>query len=139
MQLTMSENSLNTAFRRMGLMLLAACGFWVLFAGPAYWLRGTLALEGLTYASLLCLIPGWVVVYVTARYPESGSQATAVLMGTGLRMAFVLVGMVTLKDLRPEFGHYEFQLWLILYYMAFLFLETLMIVKQNDNTNNTVE
>jgi len=85
------------------------------------------------------LVPGWVVVYVTARYPNSGSQATAVVMGTGLRMAFVLVGMVMLRDLRPEFGHYEFQLWLILYYMAFLFLETLMLVKQNDNTKNTVE
>ncbi|MDC0308337.1 MAG: hypothetical protein P8M30_03830 [Planctomycetaceae bacterium] len=130
----MSHNSLNTAFRRMGFMLLAACGFWLLFAGPAYWSRGTLALEGLTYASLLCLVPGWVVVYVTARYPDSGSQATAVIMGTGLRMAFVLVGMVTLRGLRPEFGHYEFQLWLILFYMAFLFLETLMLVKQSNNT-----
>ena len=130
----MSDHSLNTALRRMGFMLLVACGMWALFAGPAYMLRGTLALEGLTYATLLCLVPGWVVVYVTARYPECGSQATAVIMGTGLRMAFVLVGMVMLKNMRPEFGHYEFQFWLILSYMAFLFLETLMLVKQNDNT-----
>ncbi len=118
----------------MGAMLLFACGLWALLAGPAYWSRGVIALEGLTYATLLCLAPGWVVVYVTARYPECGSQATAVLMGTGLRMAFVLVGMVMLQNMRPEFGHYEFQLWLILSYMAFLFLETLMLVKQTDST-----
>ena len=130
----MADNTLSTALRKLALITAAAVGLWLLMAGPAYGLRGLLALEGLTYAGLLCLVPGWVVVYVTCRYPESGSQGAAILLGTGLRMAFVLVGMVMLRNLRPELGHYEFQLWLIIYYIAFLVLETLMIVKQTDHT-----
>ena len=124
-----TENSLATALRKMSLLLSIAAALWLVLAGPAYWLRGTLALEGLSYAVLLCLVPGWLVVYVTTRYPEAGSQATAVLLGTGLRMAFVLIGMVTLKKTRPDLGHYEFQLWVILSYLAFLAVETVMIVK----------
>ncbi len=124
-----TDNSLATAMRKMSLLLSIAAALWLVLAGPAYMLRGTLALEGLSYAVLMCLVPGWLVVYVTTRYPEAGSQATAVLLGTGLRMAFVLIGMVMLRDLRPELGHYEFQLWVILSYLAFLAVETVMIVK----------
>jgi uncharacterized membrane protein YadS len=129
MTVSATDRSLATALRKMSLLLSIAGVLWLVLAGPAYWLRGTLALEGLSYAVLLGLVPGWLVVYVTTRYPEAGSQGTAVLLGTGLRMAFVLIGMTMLRSLRPDLGHYEFQLWVILSYLAFLVVETVMIVK----------
>ena len=125
-----------SARAKIGVLLAAAGVMWLLMAGPAYWLRGTLGLEGLTYAGLLCLVPGWLVVYVATRYPDAGSQGNAVLLGTGLRMAFVLIGMLVIRDLRPDLGHYEFQLWLILYYLAFLFVETLLVVKYTGAQKN---
>lgn len=124
-----SDNTKTAAFLKMGWLLLVTMLLWGVMSGPAYWLRGGLALEGLAYAGLFCLIPGWVVVYVTSRYPDAGSQGGMVLLGTGLRMAFVLVGMVMLQSQRPDLGRYEFQLWLIFFYLAFLVIETLMVVK----------
>lgn len=131
-----ASDSQQSAFRKMLWLLLITVVLWIFMSVPAYWVRGTLALEGLTYASLLCLIPGWVVVYVTSRYPDAGSQGGMVLLGTGLRMAFVLIGMVLLRSRRPDFGHYEFQLWLILFYLAFLVIETLMVVKSIESKDN---
>ncbi len=115
--------------RKLMLLLCAAAAMWLLMAWPAHRLAGSLGLEGLTYAGLLCLAPGWLVVYVTSRYPEAGSPSSAVLLGTGLRMAFVLIGMVGIRSVRPDLGHNEFQLWLVLYYLAFLAVETVMVVK----------
>jgi hypothetical protein len=132
----MTEHSQISAARQTGLLLLVAISMWVLCAGPAYWLRGSLALEGLTYAGILCLIPGLVVVYVTSRFPGGGSPGTGVLLGTGLRLAFVLIGMVMIQNLRPELGHYGFQLWLILYYLAFLTVETLIVIKSTETQDN---
>ena len=128
----MTEHTQISAARQTGWLLLVAILMWVVCSGPAYWLRGLLALEGLTYAGIICLVPGLVVVYVISQFPGGGSPATGVLLGTGLRMAFVLVGLVTLQNLRPELGHYEFQLWLIFYYLAFLAVETLIVVKSTD-------
>lgn len=128
----MEEYSQMSATRQAGLLLLVAISMWVVCSGPAYWLRGSLALEGLAYAGVLCLIPGLFVVYVTSRFSGGGSPSTGVLLGTGLRMAFVLIGMVIIRNLRPEMGHYEFQLWLVLDYLAFLVVETVIIVKSTD-------
>lgn len=125
-----------SATRQTGWLLVAAILMWLISSGPAYWLRGSLALEGLTYAGLLCLLPGLFVVYVTSRFPGAGSPSTGVLLGTGLRMAFVLIGMVVIRNIRPEMGHYEFQLWLVLYYLAFLMIETVIVVKSIDTQEN---
>jgi hypothetical protein len=131
-----SDNSRSSSFRKMGWLMLFTVLLWGVMSGPAYWVRGVSALEGLSYAALLCLIPGWVVVYVTSRYPDGGSQAGMVLLGTGLRMAFVLIGMVMLSSRRPDLGLYEFQVWLILFYLAFLVIETAMVVKNLESKEN---
>lgn len=128
----MAEHPKTSALRQSGWLLLVSVLMWLICSGPAFWLRGAIALEGLTYAGILCLLPGLVVVFVTSRYPDGDSPSTIVLLGTGLRMAFVLIGMVVIRNLRPEMGHYEFQLWLVLYYLAFLFVETLLVVKSTD-------
>lgn len=135
--LIVNANRHSSARQKLAIMFLTALVVWLLLAGPAYWMRGVLGLEGLSYAGMLCLVPGWLVVYVTTRYPEADSQAKMVLLGTGLRMAFVLIGMVMLKNLRPDLGHYEFQLWLILYYLAFLFVETLLVVKSTNSQQDS--
>lgn len=126
----LSGHASQDALRKIAVLSAAAVGLWLVLSGPAYWLGGTAGLEGLTYAALLCLVPGWLVVYVTSRYPEAGTQATAVLLGTGLRMAFVLIGTIMLQGSRPDLGFREFVVWLICFYLAFLGLETAMLVKR---------
>lgn len=133
---TVSQPSTTNAMRHLKLLTAGAIGIWAVTAGAGWLLRGAIAVEGSTYAGLLCLIPGWLVVYVSDRYPESRSPAAAILMGTGLRLAFALIGTLTFINLRPDLLYNErrevdlwrFVVWLLCYYLAFLFIETLLIV-----------
>ncbi|MBD3672049.1 MAG: hypothetical protein HUJ26_00870 [Planctomycetaceae bacterium] len=123
--------------RKVGLLGLVAFLMWGVQLAPAFALAGREGLEGAAYASILCLLPGWLVVHVTSRYPDAGSQAVALLLGTGLRMAFVLVGAVVLTDLRPGWGIREFYLWLLIDYFVFLALETAMVVPSESDSVNS--
>jgi len=117
-----------TPGRKIGLLTLVAALMWGAQAYFAYTFAGSDGLEGSAYAAFICLLPGWLVVYVTSRYPDAGSQASAVLLGTGLRMAFVLVGAVVLVKTKPGWGLQEFYVWLLIDYLVFLGLETVMLV-----------
>ena len=117
-----------TPGRKIGLLTLVAALMWGAQAYFAYRFAGSDGLEGSAYAAFICLLPGWLVVYVTSRYPDAGSQAGAVLLGTGLRMAFVLVGAVVLVKTKPSWGLQEFYVWLLIDYLVFLGLETVMLV-----------
>lgn len=123
--------------RKVGLLTLIAALLWGAQSFFAFSLAGADGLEGAAYASFICLLPGWLVVYVTSRYPDAGSQASAVLLGTGLRMAFVLVGAVVLIKTRPEWGLLEFYVWLLIDYLVFLALETLMLVPSESDAYKT--
>lgn len=94
-------------------------------------MAGTKGLEGLTYAALLCLIPGWIVFFAASRCADSTRMAMVALGGTGLRLLFVLVGALVLKDSRPDLGFREFQIWLVAFYLAMLFVETLLAVRMS--------
>jgi hypothetical protein len=102
---------------------------WLVVTGPAYMLSGVLGLEGASYAAVLCLIPGWLVFSVVDRYFVAHAQVAGVLVGTVLRMLFVLAGLVAVKAIRPELGFREFIVWILVFYMATLLTETLMLVK----------
>ena len=87
-------------------------------------------MEGLAYAALLCLAPGWLVFFLAGRYRLANSQAsTVVLAGNAVRMLFVLSGLLVVRSLRPHLGFYEFLIWLVVFYLATLLLETLLLVR----------
>lgn len=115
------------------------CGAWLtmvvvivagLLAGPAYLLQGWLALEGLCYAAILCLIPGWVVFLAVAWYGDSVAPVWVILSGTVVRMVFVLVGALVVLGLHANLGFQEFLVWLLAFYLVALFVETWLLLKQ---------
>lgn len=122
---------LQTALVRGGVLTAVTAALWALLAGPAWLLAGIDGIEGLTYAALLCLAPGWVVFLLIALYGTAGTQAAMVALGgTTLRLVFVLVGMLVVLSARPHLGFREFIVWLIVFYMATLLTETLLVVRK---------
>jgi len=121
---------LRSALADSGWLTAATLAVWLLLVAPAWALAGLLGLEGLSYAALICLVPGWLVFLMTAAYGFGTSQgAVVVLSGTGVRMAFVLGGALTFRALRPDFGFREFYVWLVVFYLTTLLLETMLTLR----------
>jgi len=121
----------ESVLRQCGRLSLVTMGLWCVLAYPAFLLRGLSGLEGLTYALILCLLPGWLVFWLASRYGVAKSQAMAVLAGTVLRLLFVLCGVVVIRAVRTNLGFWEFLVWVLTFYLATLFVETLLIVKRS--------
>ena len=103
-----------------GGMLVCGC----LEAAIAFGLVGIKGAEGVAYSVLLCLIPGWLTIYVSELLKLHDLAAYVVLVGTGFRMMFVLLGFFVVGMLRPDLGFQEFVVWLIANYLVSLGLET---------------
>lgn len=115
-----------------GLWLAAGvAAIWLLLVGPAYWLAGVAGVEGLSIAAVLCLLPGWLVFALGTLYGVANNQAMIVLSGTVLRMLSVLFGALAVREFRPDLQFREFFVWLLVFYMATLLLETLLTVGNN--------
>jgi len=99
--------------------------------GPAWIIAGTTGLEGLSIAAGLCLVPGFVTFAIASRYRQNHTQVAMVfLVGSTLRLLFVLVGMLVVRAIRPDLGFREFVIWLLAFYLTTLTTETLMMLKQ---------
>lgn len=109
----------------------ATLALWVLLLAPAWATAGIDGFEGLSYAALLCLIPGWLVFFVGARYGvASRHSAMLVLAATPFRIVFVLLGTLSILYLRHNLRLSEFVVWVIVFYLATLLLETLFVLRQ---------
>ena len=115
-------------------MLVAGAGLAV----AAFVLRGWLAVEGVGYSVALCLVPGWLTVFCGELLRSRDLSAYVVLVGTGFRLLFVLLGFLAVGALRPELGFVEFTVWLIPSYLVALALETAVILRSvaGDNVAN---
>ncbi len=100
-------------------------------------LAGRDALEGLSYAALLCLLPGWLILFLASRAAVTNPQAFVVLAGTAVRLMFVLVGVVAVQSFRPHLQFREFLVWIIAFYLATLLIETLMLVRPSAESSQT--
>ena len=130
MRLTGNE----TVTGRCGWLTAATAGLWLLLAGPAYFVANSDGLQGLSIAAALCLVPGWIVLLLGGLFGRAGSQSVMVLSGTALRMLFVLVGTLTVQSTLPNLGFREFIVWLLVFYLAMLFVETLLVLKQSQSS-----
>ncbi|MFT5325664.1 MAG: hypothetical protein ACI8P0_003535 [Planctomycetaceae bacterium] len=111
-------------------MVIASLVFALLLAGPAWLVAETKGLIGLGVSAVLCTIPGCLVVAFKRLAGES--QATLVLAAGGLRMFFVLLGALGAKFVVSGYGLKEFFVWLILFYLFTLALETKSLVAASD-------
>lgn len=111
-------------------LVLACFGFAVLLAGPAWLVAGSKGLIGLSAAAVLCTLPGCLVTGF--RHLAGGSQATLMLAAGGIRMAFVLLGALVARFGTDGYGLREFFVWLILFYLFTLALETVSVLKSSE-------
>lgn len=124
--------------RRQAVFTLGLLGVGCLEAVIAWFLVGLPGVEGVGYSVLLCLVPGWLTIFVANRLRSSPVAAFAVLLGAGLRMIFVLTGLFAVRLLRPELGLAEFAIWLVVAYSAALGLETWIVVA-SESSGSTVD
>jgi hypothetical protein len=116
--------------QRTGWFFLAIGGLWTALAAPAYLLAGLPGLEGLTYAALLCFVPGLAVIYMAADcHASAPREVWFVFGGTLLRMMVGLGGALAVRFLRPELNFWEFLVWLVIFYSVTLFFEIFLILK----------
>jgi len=117
----------NRSVSAMLRLMLACVGFTLLLAGPAWLVAGSKGLVGLSAAALLCLVPGCLVTGF--RHLAGDSQAVLLLASGGLRMAFVLMGALVARFGVDGYGLREFFVWLILFYLFTLAIETISFLK----------
>jgi hypothetical protein len=111
-------------------------GLWLLAALPAWLIAGGAGLEGLTYALLLCLIPGIVTLQFVKAEGGPNQALTALLLGMGLRMALVLAGTLVLRLVRPDLGPSAFHVWVIVGYLVTLAVETRLLLTESTVTRH---
>jgi hypothetical protein len=98
----------------------------VLFA-PAWRLyRGT-GIEAVVWAGLLCLLPGWAVVWLNHWAAVQGRDVLGVLLGMGLRLAVALGGALAVIELWPDLRASGFLYWLAAFYLVTLVVETRLL------------
>ena len=113
---------------RKGLFLTACLAVAVaVLALPAYGISGLDGLFGLTAAALLCLVPGWLVFAIHSRYGTAAPTAV-LLIGMLGRMFVTLFGAIAILETWPELGMRSFGLWLGVFYMLSLFIETRLLL-----------
>lgn len=121
----------QSAAEQCGWLTAWVAAAWLVLAGPAWLVAGTLGLEGLSYAALLGLIPGWLVFWFASRYGTANIAAKAVLGGMVLRMLVVLAGIALVSAVRPMLGIREFVMWVLVFYLVSLAVETVLVLRNN--------
>ena len=98
---------------------------WVLCFWPARLLDGESGVWWMTLAAVCCLVPGWIVVFLSglAIFPN---DLAAMLVQTMLRVGVVSTVAVSVKKLRPDVGVSEFFGWLIGFYLLALATEVVL-------------
>ena len=124
------------AWARCGWLSAAALVFWLALVGPAWFVAGREGLIGLSAAAVLCVVPGWAVFWIAASYGTAGTEVPLVILGgTALRMVFVLLGMVIAQTLDPRLGFREFIVWLLVFYLCLLAVETCLVLFPSASRN----
>ena len=121
-------SGLGTLLWRQAIFTLVMVGFCGLAALVSYRWVGLKGVEGIVVSGLLCLIPGWLTIFISNLVKQGSLAVYLVLVAMINRMIFVLVGVLAVQKLRPDLGFYEFTIWLLAAYMVALALETWLVL-----------
>lgn len=116
---------------RVGYLLGGSLLFWLALVIPAQLLWGNKALVMQSLLALvLCLVPTTVTLlwgqWATRQAPEL--QLAVVLGGTLLRMVFVLAAGLIVYFRVPSFQETAFWVWVLVFYLFTLALETTLLL-----------
>lgn len=118
----------SDAFRDALMVLGFGFLFWLVLALPAWLLAGTTGLVGLSISGGLCLVPGCLAA--AAKTWWGLSHVAFFLVASGLRLFLAAGGALVAKTARPELGLREFFVWLILFYLCVVAVESLVTLKR---------
>jgi hypothetical protein len=107
---------------------------WALLIYPGWLLWGDKVWVHSLTALGLCLVPALVTLGWTLRSSAPEMQLAAILGGSGIRMAVALGGGFLLYETLPEMFANAFWLWMALFYMFILVVETILVVKNKQNS-----
>ncbi|QDT97398.1 hypothetical protein [Gimesia aquarii] len=127
--LSSAPSQSKNPIKQCGILAGVLIGLFVLLCLPAYLSIGTKAVEGLAYATILCLIPGIIVLLISGLFFREAAPVAVMAISTLVRLMIVGIGTVLILNLRSDFGLPEFLIWLLICYFASLLVETLLIIR----------
>lgn len=114
-------------------LMIATAGLWLIVLGPVVALSGRRGVEDVSIFAIACLFPGWLVFWLVSRYRVAKSQAFAILSGTAFRVVFAGAAFCTITLWRGGVEN-DSLLWLAVFYVATLMMETLLILGRDTQT-----
>lgn len=105
----------------------ALAGVWLLALAPSFGWFGLDGIIAVTVSALACLVPGCLVFRLVAGVAPPVAQTRAVLLGTGLRIVFGLLGAILMHEILG-LGVRNYVIWLTVFYLVALLVETYLIM-----------
>ncbi len=117
----------KSALPQVGMLMVSDFGLWLLLIVPAWLLGGSNGAVGLTISAVLCFVPGCLALLWKCYFCPS--HDVFFLVSTGLRFGILVLSALVAKLARPEFGLCEFYIWLIVFYLFALAIETWLALR----------
>ena len=111
------------------LTMVVAVGWAVCFL-PARMLRGQSGVWWMTIAAICCLIPGWIVVFLSM-VAIVRNEFTAMAIQMLVRLFTVASVALVVRRFRPELGFVDFFGWLVGFYLLALVTEVVVLRKNS--------
>jgi hypothetical protein len=121
--------------KKLGWLAGATILLWAMLIYPGWLFWGSSVWVHSLTALALCLMPALATLAWALKIggaPEM--QLVAILGGSGVRMAVALGGGLLLHETLPELFANTFWLWMVLFYMFILVIETILVVKNKQNS-----
>ena len=127
---------IETLGRRCAWLGLGITALWLLAVGPALRYFGMSGVEATAVSAASCILGGWVTFWFAARLRQPRMQAFAVLFGTAIRAVFALAGAIVM-DALLGIARENYLIWLALFYLASLALETVLLLKPQNGARTS--
>ena len=126
----MTESSLKSGLVSAFWLTVTLAVGWVVCVLPARMLRGDSGVWWMTIAAICCLIPGWIVVFLSM-VAIVRNEFTAMAIQMLIRLFAVASVALVVRRFRPELGFVDFFGWLVGFYLLALVTEVVVLRKNS--------
>jgi hypothetical protein len=99
---------------------------WAICFWPARWLRGDDGVFWMSVAAFCCLVPGWIVVFIS-RLGIFTDNLVVSLIQMSVRLVCVVGAAVVVKSGWPQLRAGDFFGWLVGFYVMTMLLEVILL------------
>ena len=126
----MTESFLKKGLVSAFWLTVAMAVGWAVCFWPARMLRGESGVWWMTIAAICCLIPGWIVVFLSM-VAIVRNEFTAMAIQMLVRLFMVASVALVVRKFRPELGFVDFFGWLVGFYLLALVTEVVVLRKNS--------